>query len=1005
MRSQLSKINKMRNYCLSFSFWATILLFFAILPQSQAQRLDSMQAVEILATADLYFQNYENEQAIAAYDILINDKSPQLSAQRIEAGIKKALAYQDKQNISQALATYEKIDAAKNSYELNQPYILALLELAKANYYNLCKLTDSVASASKKADAAINQLADSENTISQKAFYYLFKQSLYNERSEAAVQKIACMQALAYADKLTAKNGLLRFAIYQSYYLHSINFDEKAGILKNLNRVQKIAYLPQNIAYKRNKANFLLRNIFMKTALIDTSLFYQAEKEALDYLTENNLLSTNAYADYLIIIALIHKDIKPNYSLARTLYAEMLAKAEKNPLLFKKGQLFDIHTNYAYLCVDNKRDTTQFEQGLALMEKAWQLTLSDKYKGGTWGEFADVSGSETRDLPVNICVRALRGLIHAYNIKYNKDKAEKYKKALFNAVTAAETLLNTVIKLTSNDAQRKNFAFEREELIARKVEIYKNLYNNDPSQENLNQLWQLSQQANARESRYRQSEDKAFELASVDKKLVADYTQAKKQLENAYFRLSIAEKDNQKEQKNDWGKQIATLTLRLGEYKKTIAEKYPLYQKLLGELDWVKIEQMRPLLNNSGLILHFAGRFENFQILLTTDTLIYYNTDLDAQHVAKSLIDSLNLFLNNPPDELAAQQFYKQRFEQLLIQVRDTFFRQWAYLKAKNIQNVIIVPDALTSSIPFEVLLTSDNNNNKSYADWDWAIKSFNFQYLPSLSFWVQSRQQSQANVQNGKLLAFAPTYQNGAKNNLRSPAIKTLRENLSELSGAKAELDNLKIYYYGDYYQNEAANEATFKSKNSQSYSILHFAMHGLLDENLPELSSLAFAETVDTTEDNFLNAFEIGNLRQRCQLVVLSACETAKGQQQKGEGVMSLAQYFLYGGAPSVVATRWQVNDQTTAFIMQNFYKYIYEGQTIKAALRQAQLDYLAQARGVGAHPFYWSPFVNIGDTDKAVYLAGKDWAIKYYVIIALSIVVLGFGAWRYFRGRERV
>ena len=208
--------------------------------------------------------------------------------------------------------------------------------------------------------------------------------------------------------------------------------------------------------------------------------------------------------------------------------------------------------------------------------------------------------------------------------------------------------------------------------------------------------------------------------------------------------------------------------------------------------------------------------------------------------------------------------------------------------------------------------------------------------------------------------------------------------------------------YFYGDYFNGTVANEALFKSKIKEQYSILHLAMHGIADEENPTLSALAFSETVDTTEDNFLNAYEIAQLQQNSQLIVLSACETAKGQQQGGEGTMSIARYFMYGGAAALVATRWQVNDQTTAFIMQNFYKYIYEGKSIKQAMRQAQLNYLQQSAGAASYPFYWAAFMNIGDTDKVVYLAHKNWAMKYYIIIACALLAIG-GVW-YFKFRKK-
>jgi len=316
-------------------------------------------------------------------------------------------------------------------------------------------------------------------------------------------------------------------------------------------------------------------------------------------------------------------------------------------------------------------------------------------------------------------------------------------------------------------------------------------------------------------------------------------------------------------------------------------------------------------------------------------------------------------------------------------------------LQANKISDLIIVPDQLLANIPFELMLTAYDDAEKGYKDWQFAIKKYKIQYLPDVSFWLQSQMKSQSNPNNGKILAFAPTYQQGLTNNNRPKHIQQLRAALNELSGAKNELANLAAYYYGNYYQDTTATEARFKRAMQNPYAVVHLAMHGLLDEDAADLSALAFAETQDSTEDNFLTAYEIAQMQCKAQLVVLSACETAAGETQTGEGVLSLARYFMYGGAPAVVATRWQINDQTTSFIMQNFYKYLYEGLTIKQALQKSQLDYLTQAKGDGAHPYYWSAFTNIGHTDKTVYLANQNWYYKYILasIAVLALLILSY------------
>ena len=90
----------------------------------------------------------------------------------------------------------------------------------------------------------------------------------------------------------------------------------------------------------------------------------------------------------------------------------------------------------------------------------------------------------------------------------------------------------------------------------------------------------------------------------------------------------------------------------------------------------------------------------------------------------------------------------------------------------------------------------------------------------------------------------------------------------------------------------------------------------------------------------------------------MTLSACATALGKETGGEGLVGLSRAFQYAGARSVLASLWSVSDESTADLMQRFYRYLEEGKTKDAALRSAQMDALS------AHPFHWASFELIGD-----------------------------------------
>lgn len=147
----------------------------------------------------------------------------------------------------------------------------------------------------------------------------------------------------------------------------------------------------------------------------------------------------------------------------------------------------------------------------------------------------------------------------------------------------------------------------------------------------------------------------------------------------------------------------------------------------------------------------------------------------------------------------------------------------------------------------------------------------------------------------------------------------------------------------------------------------ILHFATHGLIDETRPERSGLVL--TADPPrDDGLLQARDIYSLHLNADLVTLSACETALGQNVTGEGIIGLTRAFFYAGARSVVASLWDVEDMATARFMQRFYANIQRGQPIDIALQRAKLDFI-HSGGTTSNPFYWASFVVSGNARASV------------------------------------
>lgn len=147
--------------------------------------------------------------------------------------------------------------------------------------------------------------------------------------------------------------------------------------------------------------------------------------------------------------------------------------------------------------------------------------------------------------------------------------------------------------------------------------------------------------------------------------------------------------------------------------------------------------------------------------------------------------------------------------------------------------------------------------------------------------------------------------------------------------------------------------------------YDVVHFATHGILNDERPELSGIALSMVDERglPRDGFLRLHDIYNFALPAELVVLSACDTALGKLLRGEGLVGLVRGFMYAGAPRVVASLWKVDDEATKELMTLFYKHLFsEDMDAAAALRAAQISLLQDEDF--RHPFYWAAFELHGD-----------------------------------------
>lgn len=190
----------------------------------------------------------------------------------------------------------------------------------------------------------------------------------------------------------------------------------------------------------------------------------------------------------------------------------------------------------------------------------------------------------------------------------------------------------------------------------------------------------------------------------------------------------------------------------------------------------------------------------------------------------------------------------------------------------------------------------------------------------------------------------------------VQSPSFPRLASSLREAKAISALVPADQLFLALGF---QASRAAVLRPELAQ-YRNLHFATHGVLDSRHPELSKLVLSlyDERGNPQDGFLRLNDVYNLRLDADLVVLSACQTALGQEVRGEGLIGLTRGFMYAGAARVLASLWSVEDRATADLMGDFYRgMLRQGLSPAAALRKAQLEMAKDP--TRKSPYYWAGF----------------------------------------------
>ncbi|HEX6899892.1 MAG TPA: CHAT domain-containing tetratricopeptide repeat protein [Thermoanaerobaculia bacterium] len=329
----------------------------------------------------------------------------------------------------------------------------------------------------------------------------------------------------------------------------------------------------------------------------------------------------------------------------------------------------------------------------------------------------------------------------------------------------------------------------------------------------------------------------------------------------------------------------------------------------------------------------------------------------------------------------------KRLFELLIGPVADLASRE---------RRLLIIPDGPLHYLPWGALIREyeDNGSKKQQYLAEWKP----FHIVLSASVFAEMKKARRPIEPEGTVVeplvpnfvAFGDPLYPSAMDEKRSETISDTRVrstaqrgllNLESLPWSRREVDGIAALFPPGQTKVFLGAEATEEEakKISKGTRILHFATHGLVDDRFPMNSALALTIPAGFPKDHENGLLQVWEIFERVRLdaglVVLSACDTALGEEHGGEGLTGLTRAFQYAGARTVIASLWSVQDQATSELMIRFYKHLRAGRPKDEALRQAQIELIRGPIEVvnekgektlldASAPYYWAGFQVYGD-----------------------------------------
>lgn len=302
--------------------------------------------------------------------------------------------------------------------------------------------------------------------------------------------------------------------------------------------------------------------------------------------------------------------------------------------------------------------------------------------------------------------------------------------------------------------------------------------------------------------------------------------------------------------------------------------------------------------------------------------LRHYTTNLSQEEITRRL-GWVNSELQNP-NRAPREEFLQDLYDWLIEPIE-------ADLKLNQIQTLVFVLDGGFRNIPPATFFDGEQ----------YLIEKYNIAIAPSLQL-------------------LDPQPFTLGERQLLLAGLTEARQGFTELPGVKEELENIQQQVPSSILLNQNFIQPNFQQAVETSpYQIIHLATHGQFSSKIEETFLLTWDDRLTIDQLNSLLSSDQKSL-DPVELLVLSACQTAQGDDRATLGLAGIA---VRAGARSTIASLWEVSDRSTSILMTQFYRELTQNNISKAeALGRAQRMMLQEDRY--QHPYYWSAFMLLGN-----------------------------------------